>query len=62
MPANFVEGNGIVLYPEGLKSWPITLPSLLPGEYTFTISVASCELGQRRVDMGTVFTVATAPA
>lgn len=41
-PAN-QEGVGFVVYPPGGKSWPITLPQLDPGTYTFSLPSAACD-------------------
>ena len=45
-PAN-TEGVGVMEYPAGRKTWPIALPPLGPGTYTFSVPGVACGAGNQ---------------
>ena len=39
LPANQLEGVGIIEYPPGTRTWPITLPTMASDTYSLTLPV-----------------------
>lgn len=52
------EGVGVMLYPVGQRSWPVMLPALAPGTYTFVAPSVDC--GTDRSPLSGTFDVTAA--
>jgi hypothetical protein len=54
LPTDVDDGVGIIEYPPGARSWPITLPTLTDGTYAIALSL-TC--GAQKVSLGAQFIV-----
>jgi hypothetical protein len=39
LPTNVVDGVGIINYPPGKRTWPVTLPDMTSGTYSLTLPI-----------------------
>jgi len=56
LPPNLVDGVGVIQYPPGTRTWPLTLPSLREGAYSFTLPIGC---GTQTTEFVATFTITT---
>lgn len=54
MPTNLVDGVGIIEYPPGTRTWPITLTDLGDGLHSFTLPIGC---GDQTTEFIATFTI-----